>query len=96
MVPQGEIMNSVVQSMLQSYSCQNPQEQKQALIEIIQLLLIQGLSKSTFFQKASFYGGSSLRIVHQLPRFSEDLDFTLLTPDSSFQLEGIFPLLRKI
>ncbi len=31
-----------------------------------------------------FQGGTSLRILHRLPRFSEDLDFILKTPDPGF------------
>lgn len=36
---------------------------------------------------AAFQGGTSLRILHKLPRFSEDLDFILQTPNASFSWE---------
>lgn len=88
-------MNLVVQNMLRFYSSQDPLKQKQGLIEIVQLLTLMGLSRSTFFHRASFYGGSSLRILHHLSRFSEDLDFSLNKPDSTFQLEDYFPFIQE-
>jgi predicted nucleotidyltransferase component of viral defense system len=42
--------------------------------------------RAKFYEKAAFYGGSSLRILYGLDRFSEDLDFTLLQSDDSFDL----------
>jgi hypothetical protein len=89
------IMNLVVQNMLRSYSSQDPPKQKQRLLEIVQLLTLMGLSRSTFFHQVAFYGGSSLRILHHLPRFSEDLDFSLNKPDSTFQLEDFFPFIQE-
>jgi predicted nucleotidyltransferase component of viral defense system len=87
-------MNQVIQNMLRSYSSQDLQKQKQRLIEIVQLLTLMGLSRSNFFHRVAFYGGSSLRILHQLPRFSEDLDFSLVQLDSAFQLEDFFPFVQ--
>ncbi len=45
---------------------------------IFQEIALLGLWRAKFFERAAFYGGSSLRILYQLDRFSEDLDFTLL------------------
>ncbi|MDD2856649.1 MAG: nucleotidyl transferase AbiEii/AbiGii toxin family protein [Desulfuromonadaceae bacterium] len=45
-----------------------------------------GLWRSRFFEHAAFYGGTALRIIHGLDRFSEDLDFSLLAPDAEFDL----------
>ena len=46
-----------------------------------------GLWRSKFFEKAAFYGGTALRILYGLNRFSEDLDFSLLEPMTDFDLE---------
>ncbi|MCD4697370.1 MAG: nucleotidyl transferase AbiEii/AbiGii toxin family protein, partial [Bacteroidales bacterium] len=46
--------------------------------------------RAGFFNKAAFYGGTCLRIFHDLPRFSEDMDFSLLEKDENFSLEGFF------
>ena len=49
-----------------------------------------GLSRAGFFSKSSFCGGTALRIFHGLDRFSEDLDFSLVEPDDSFDIKIYF------
>jgi predicted nucleotidyltransferase component of viral defense system len=70
--------------MLKPYKCRTPADYKNALKEIVQQITLLGLSRQGFFNHAAFYGGSALRIAHGLNRFSEDLDFTLLSPDPDF------------
>lgn len=53
----------------------------------MQEIALAGLYRSGFFEKAAFYGGTALRIFHKLPRFSEDLDFSLLQSDDNFSLD---------
>jgi hypothetical protein len=43
------------------------------------------LARSDFFKIAAFQGGTCLRILYKLRRFSEDLDFLLLSPQRSFE-----------
>ena len=45
-----------------------------------------GFGGPNFLKQPVFYGGTSLRILHGLNRFSEDLDFSLLEPNPSFDL----------
>jgi len=59
---------------------------RQALGEIIQEIELLGLWRAKFFEHAAFYGGTALRILYGLDRFSEDLDFTLLAPAANFKL----------
>ena len=80
-------MNPAVTQMLQRYSCESRLEYERALKEILQELALIGLWRAKFFEHAAFYGGTALRILYGLDRFSEDLDFTLLTPSSEFSLE---------
>lgn len=54
--------------------------------EVLQSLTLLGLWRAKFFEKAAFYGGTALRILYGLKRFSEDLDFSLLQPDPNFSL----------
>ena len=54
--------------------------------EIIQEIALLGLWRAKFFEVGAFYGGTSLRILYGLDRFSEDLDFSLLMPDKSFDI----------
>ena len=65
----------------------------QALREVLQEVALAGLVRRGFFGKAAFYGGTCLRIFQQLPRFSKDLDFSLLQPDPDFALQ---PSLRGL
>src|SRR5579871_3990962 len=79
-------MHPVIQTMLSKYQCRSEQDYINALKEIFQEIALLGLWRSKFYEKAAFYGGTALRILYKLDRFSEDLDFTLLKPDSAFDL----------
>lgn len=46
--------------------------------ELLQELSLFTLSKTDFFSNVAFNGGTALRIFHNLDRFSEDLDFSLI------------------
>ena len=81
--------------MLNRYDAKDLSEKKDALKEVVQEIVLCGLSRSGFFQNAAFYGGTALRIFHNLDRFSEDLDFSLRTSDDSFLLTDFFSTLRK-
>ena len=81
-------MIEIIQSRLDSYNATNSIEEAQATKEIIQEVALYALWRADFFKVAAFQGGSSLRILHKLPRFSEDLDFMLKEPDPNFQWSG--------
>ena len=87
------MINQVITNWLKKYACTSKDDYRNALQEMIQEIALEGLAKAKFFEKAAFYGGTCLRILHQLDRFSEDLDFSLLAPDTSFKLE---PYLKSI
>jgi predicted nucleotidyltransferase component of viral defense system len=80
-------MNRVVEQMLERIPQGSNSQRSQALREVMQEIALAGLYRRGFFGKAAFYGGTCLRIFQQLPRFSEDLDFSLLRPDPDFSLE---------
>lgn len=88
-------MENVIQQMLSSYEIKNVEDKKNAMKEIMQELVLCGLSRAGFFKKAAFYGGTALRIFYGLDRFSEDLDFSLMVTDSDFKLDEYFPILSK-
>lgn len=73
-------MNAALQSLLDRYDLETSSDWENALREIVQELALLGLWRSKFYEHAAFYGGTALRIFHGLPRYSEDLDFTLLNP----------------
>ena len=81
-------MIEIIQQKLDSYNVSNAVEEEQATKEIMQEIALYGLWRSGFFKAAAFQGGTSLRILHGLPRFSEDLDFMLQMPDPEFDWSG--------
>ncbi len=74
-------MIELIRKRLDSYSTNGAADEQQALGEIMQEVALYALWRAGFFKVAAFQGGTSLRILHGLPRFSEDLDFILKTPD---------------
>lgn len=80
----------VIEQMLQRYPQSSHEARAHALREVMQELALAGLYRGGFFERAAFYGGTCLRIFHGLPRFSEDLDFSLLHAEPGFSLEPYF------
>jgi predicted nucleotidyltransferase component of viral defense system len=80
-------MITLIQDRLKDYKARSKQEEIGALKEIYQEIALAGLARSDFFKIAAFQGGTALRIVHNLKRFSEDLDFILIKSDASFEWE---------
>lgn len=74
-----------IRAMLERYDfiTDDPYE---ALREIMQEIVLYALYDAGFFDRAVFYGGTALRMLYGLPRFSEDLDFSLLEADENFDL----------
>jgi predicted nucleotidyltransferase component of viral defense system len=52
-----------------------PEYHKYMLKEYIQCQILEFLSNSTYISRLSFIGGTNLRLIKQIDRFSEDLDF---------------------
>ena len=88
-------MNDValLQNRLESYRCTSAEEEMNALREMLQEMILAALSRTDFFTKAAFHGGTQLRIFEGVRRFSEDLDFALVSKDAAFDL---FPYMEKI
>ena len=84
-------MNPALKDMLDAYQPQTPTDYQNAAREVVQEIALLGLWRGGFFEKAAFYGGTALRIFHGLRRFSEDLDFTLLSADDTSRLETYLP-----
>ena len=88
-------MNNIIEQMLSKYEIKNTNDQINALKEIIQEIVLAGLSRGGFFKEAAFYGGTALRIFYNLDRFSEDLDFALVTKNKDFELSKFFVYIEK-
>lgn len=88
-------MDTMLEQMLKHYDAKTIYEKKNAIKEIMQEIVLCGLSRSGFFREAAFYGGTALRIFYGLDRFSEDLDFSLMRKNQNFDLKQYFPALEQ-
>lgn len=86
-------MIGLIKKRLAEYNVSNPVEEENALKEIVQEIMLFALWRADFFEVAAFQGGTSLRILHNLPRFSEDIDFILLESNPAFSWQ---PYLEKL
>lgn len=68
---------------------------KNAEQEVCQKIALAGLHRGGFFDHAAFYGGTCLRLFHGLPRFSEDMDFSLTEKREDIHLENYFDAIRN-
>lgn len=88
-------MNLAIQQMLSKYNIQTQADQINALREIFQSIALLGLWRGKFFEHSAFYGGTALRILYGLDRFSEDMDFSLLKENKDFSLEYYCKFIEK-
>ena len=80
-------MNDLLKQLISKPLPDSEREILQLLRESLQSLTLLALWRSNFFEHAAFYGGTALRILYGLDRFSEDLDFSLLQPNNNFTFE---------
>ncbi|MDD8025445.1 MAG: nucleotidyl transferase AbiEii/AbiGii toxin family protein [Acidobacteriota bacterium] len=88
-------MNEAIRQMLAAYEIRSLEDSLHALREIMQEIALLGLWRSKFFEKAAFYGGTALRVLYGLDRFSEDLDFSLLAKTADFDLTDYGEALKR-
>ena len=61
----------LIRKRLDQATPESAQQEDQLLREIMQEIALSALSRTGFFKVGAFHGGSSLRILHGLNRFSE-------------------------
>lgn len=83
----------IIEERLRQYKSSSPDLEAQGIREITQELILFSLSTSDFFTYAAFQGGTCLRIVHGLNRFSEDMDFILKRNDPAFSWKPYLSLI---
>jgi len=88
-------MDPIIEQMLTAYETQTLYDKKNGIKEVVQEIVLCGLSRSGFFKTAVFYGGTALRLFYGLDRFSEDLDFSLKVSTPSFDFSEYLPILEK-
>ena len=92
-------LHPAIGKMLEKHDLSTADKTYEALREILQEIVLLGLYRAGFFNEAVFYGGTALRILYGLDRFSEDLDFSLLEENEGFDLgaykKGIMETLQS-
>ncbi len=88
-------MQQILSQMLDKYEINTIQDKRNAIKEVVQEIVLCALSRGGFFKSAAFYGGTALRIFYKLDRFSEDLDFSLVTQNPNFDLTKFFPYIEN-
>jgi len=75
----------IIRQRIDALGSVSAQEQHHRVREILQEIALSGLARADFFRQAAFHGGTCLRVLHHMRRFSEDLDFILKSPDPDFR-----------
>lgn len=86
---------TIYESMLASYKNEGNTATPNAEQEVCQKITLAGLRRGGFFEHAAFYGGTCLRLFHGLPRWSEDMDFSLTEKRADIHLENYFDAIRE-
>jgi predicted nucleotidyltransferase component of viral defense system len=82
---------TIYEEMLARYHQEHGTASPNAVHEVMQQIALAGLNRGGFFDHAAFYGGTCLHLFHGLPRFSEDMDFSLIEKRDDIHLEDYFP-----
>jgi hypothetical protein len=89
-------MIDLLRRRLADYAATDARQEEQALKEILQEVTLYALWRADFFEVAAFQGGTSLRLLYGLRRFSEDLDFILKSPNAAFVWSSYFDGLVEV
>jgi len=89
------MLDRVLSARIRDYAPANPVEQENVLQELMQHYVLSSLSRAGLFAEALFHGGTCLRIVYAMNRFSEDLDFLLKQPNPDFRWQPYLESVRK-
>ena len=87
---------TIFDEMVAAYNPQDAEQRLNAQHQAMQQIVLAGLQKGGFFEHAAFYGGTCLRIFHNLPRFSEDMDFSLTKKNPDIHLENYFQAIQDV
>jgi len=75
---------------------QDPAQGLNILREYLQAFVLRSLHENEAFLCLSFVGGTALRFLYNLPRFSEDLDFSLEVKDNYFPVKWMEKVKRDL
>ncbi|MCI0553625.1 MAG: nucleotidyl transferase AbiEii/AbiGii toxin family protein [Anaerolineae bacterium] len=76
-------------------SSPSPVEARNLAREYLQALILQSLQRASAMTSFAFHGGTALRFLYSLPRYSEDLDFALERASDSYNFRSFLQTIRK-
>lgn len=84
-------------NFLEDYNKRNaiPVNPRRNLTEYLQSEILAALYESKYGRHFSFMGGTCLRFVHKIDRFSEDLDFDLILKQGNPDIKGVAVYIEK-
>ncbi len=89
-------MNSAIEQMLKSYHVENIYDRKNAMKEIMQEIVLCGLSRAGFFKKSGVLRRNRpANLLRSRPLFRGSGFFSLEAEDLDFDLTAYFPVLEK-
>jgi hypothetical protein len=74
----------------------DPGQALNLLREYLQTLILRSFHECEAFQNLAFVGGTALRFLHNLPRFSEDLDFSMVSEKGYAGMEWMSKVKRDL
>ena len=73
-----------------------PLKARNVLREYLQARILYAMQKAGAFTSLAFHGGTCLRFLYSIPRYSEDLDFSLEKRDRGYHFDGILKAIRSV
>jgi hypothetical protein len=86
-------MKEYLATLIQSSS--SPVQARNLAREYLQALILQSLQRAGAMNALAFHGGTALRFLFSMPRYSEDLDFALGRKTDSYDFRSHLQAIRK-
>jgi predicted nucleotidyltransferase component of viral defense system len=72
-----------------------PEAQRGVVREYLQMRILQSLQEAGAMIPLAFHGGTALRLLYQMPRYSEDLDFALERHPTQFDFRKYLAAIQR-
>jgi predicted nucleotidyltransferase component of viral defense system len=79
-------MKAYIEQLLRQAS--DPIHGRNLMREYLQARILEGLQRAGAMIHLAFQGGTALRFLYSIPRYSEDLDFTLEKPSAGYDIRA--------
>lgn len=77
------------------YTARNPLHGRHLVREYLQARILNSLQRAGAMVPLAFHGGTALRFLYQIPRFSEDLDFALEGARDQYDFRAYLNVIRS-